>query len=259
VFLATNETSNDLLVTRILEAFKTFDVMLLGQDGLAAVHLDKTGIEPVGEDILEEEDGSRNHPANAYIGVIVGFIAASLAVILSLLCIIRRKLQAKKRMESMKSCGHDDSSSSESSLSESHLTEGSDKIHFHSVYATGTASTVSTPPRSLVGDVEDLHDEPVSEPRGAWISEEALFWLNHPAGMDSDAEHVCSAATCRTCEIRRQQGFSNGLQAQYQRRLKPPTPPRPTTSYTRQRILEPRSPVYDDSRRWYMFDDTVEL
>jgi hypothetical protein len=249
--LATNETSDDIVVNRVLEAFKTFDVLLINQEGVISAHMDKAGIQRVDDEAtLIENDDLSYDPSNRYIGVIIGFIVASVAVILSLLCIIQRRVGIWKRLNIARQRSHGDESSSEASKS-----EDSPKASVKSDFIMGTASTVSTPHCSPIGGSRDLRNEP--EAPTVWTSEEALFWLSHPVGSDLDLEHVCSSATCRTCTIRQHKGNESEF---FVRRLRPPTPPRSNTSYTRESVIKPCSRVYsDDPQRWYLIDDTVEL
>jgi hypothetical protein len=85
------------------------------------------------------------------------------------------------------------------------------------------------------------------------ISEESLFWLNHPPEESERTEegavhHECSAATCRLCEAKRQRG--------------PAHIPASTTAPTTDDDTTPvkrRSPAYEHSCRDCIVDDTVEL
>ncbi|KAG7337983.1 hypothetical protein IV203_020645 [Nitzschia inconspicua] len=259
IMLLTNEILKEKMANNILEAFKTFDVLLLNRDGVVSIQMDKRKIRLLNDEAMNNDINPQKSATDRYIGVIIGFIAASLAVILSLLCICRYRLRLKRRLQDAKGNFadiEDDSSMSEDSTGASQITVDTSKS---SLYATRIASTVSTPSRSLEG--RDIQDE--RSQKNPWITEEALFWLNHPIAMDTDMEHLCSAATCKTCEMRRQWGMSlNAESGKGRRRLKPRTNPTPTTvtSYTSEQILTaPRSPVCNDSKRCYIFDDTVEL
>ncbi|KAG7371795.1 hypothetical protein IV203_017937 [Nitzschia inconspicua] len=240
IMLLTNEIFKEKMANNILEAFKTFDVLLLNRDGVVSIQMDKTKIRLLEDEAMNNDINPQKSATDRYIGVIIGFIAASLAVILSLLCICRHRLRLKKRsLDAKRNFAdiEDDSSMSEDSTGASQITEDTSKS---SVYATSIASAVSMPSRSLEG--RDIQDEPSQ--KNPWITEEALFWLNHPIAMDTDMEYLCSAATCKTCEIRRQWGISLNAQSGKGRpRLKPRTTTPTTVSYTSEQILTaPRSP-----------------
>jgi hypothetical protein len=88
-----------------------------------------------------------------------------------------------------------------------------------------------------------------------WSSEEALFWLNHPRDDDQPFDisniHECSAATCRICEIRRQQGMrKKGQKTILSRKL---------SKHEINESAKQRPSLYEMSLRRQFAEDTVEL
>jgi hypothetical protein len=255
---ATNETSHDFVVSRVLEAFKTFEVLLINQDGVVSAQIDKTRIQRIDDEMTSNKNDKVSDDLSIYfIGIIIGCILASVAVIVSFFCIIKGRVGTRKRLGPARSRGQREKRNSLSSKPGCQTTEYVLKGSINS----GTASTVSTPPRSQSVVAGDFRYE--QEKLTAWTSNEALFSLNHPVYPDSKLQHVCIAPTCRIYEIQRQESKDTecfaSSSASSRRCLNPPTPPRSNTSYTREKVVEPHSAVYDDLRRWYMFDDTVEL
>ena len=120
-------------------------------------------------------------------------------------------------------------------------------------FSDTTASTSeSNDPSSASSPVAlDIRDEYIE----FLISEESLFWLNHPPEEserneeDVEAVHECSAATCRMCEAKRQRGPVKYLTST-------------TKAMTEDDEFTPvkrRSPAYEQSCRACLVDDTVEL
>lgn len=261
LYSSNGDVENENLTNRIHEAFDTFDVLVSNQEGIVAMDIveeeDCVPVNVPGENT--EQDISNN---GGLIGLIVGVIALSFGVIVSIVCIHRGRRRAKKRLALARQRRIDDEDSLDDSMVGSKKaisTITSLPVSLYSADAD-TVSSASSPPHSLNDDDEEQvqPDEPMQ--KISWTSEEALFWLNHPLGPDDEIKYECSAAACRLCEIRRQQGL------QANKIITPaaqqPTVARmPTVNYvTRAPVNQThKSPAYEDSSRFYMFDDTVDL
>lgn len=264
VYSSNRDIVNEDLTSKIRQAFETFDILVVNQDGVVSVEE---------EDILPNgasgDKTVRSISDNGgMIGLLVGVIALSLSVIVAIICTCRGKRRTQKRLATARQRRSSmEENSVEYSGSDGSKYESEIKPFPMSDCSISTVTTISTPPRSLNEEDEGektlkqcTQDETIPQ-NDAWTSEEALFWLNHPVGPDGEVQQECSAATCRLCEVRRQQGIQV---------VHPARSTVARVSVTNYKTRQPfpcnaiksttsRSPAYEDSARFYMFDDIVDL
>jgi hypothetical protein len=263
VYSTNDEIADRDLTSKIHEAFDIFDILVINGEGVVAVNLDENeDIVPVNSSKVSMSQDEGNN--GGLIGLIVGVIALSLGVCVSIACIHRGRQCVKTRLalERQRRTHEEDSMDDlmvGGKKDESTIT--SLPLSLYSADAD-TVSTVSTPPCSLNGDQEEGQlspDDPVHQ--DLWTSEEALYWLNHPVGPNGETQHICSAATCRVCEVRRQQGIRADNSVSAAAAVQPIISITPVTNYVTRAPVNPtrRTPAYEDSFRLYMFEDTVDL
>ena len=282
IYIVEGTVSDETLSEKIFNAFQAFDGMVLNQEGVVSIDLQMEDIVRVEEN---NDDGTKVNGK-----LITGIVVAIVVVLMLFICILLRGGRPQKKWRLLgrdraTSAGYSASISKDTMTDESGACKGehedlenernlkseeSSVKHLASSPARArTDSTASS--RDAEAFEEDIrHLTSLLDDAPTVSSEEAIFWANHPPEME---DHECSAATCRTCELRRQQGVVTTTSAATESAINARSPNRSMTGSSTMRnqkeeksscTVEPlgsrrKNPAYDDSMRWYQFDDTVEL
>lgn len=237
----------DVLRSRVFDALTTFDTLVTDQIGVIGMEVDEGDVQIVddgggggGPEIEDETSELRSRSSNT--GVIVGCVAGGLVALFVTVGLCRNRRQ-RRRLTHLKLDNEGVADVRTITVPE----QASSGSEVNEQYETRLIHLDERSDGGIMSDWTPYSDEYAAaagfrEDRIELFTDEDIYWVNHP--RDRGVVHECSAATCRICEARRQQGVDEDVLISI---LSDSSPPRPTPV-----------PTNSDSR-WYTESDTVQL